>query len=145
MTKERERSYTGPPEKGVGHRSTYSRSRKSRKSGLPAWVYIVAIAVAVVVVGGGAVTLLGQGGSASPSTASDAGTSGVQLPRYAYAAPPIMEAYQFAVTQEGQDVLKYMPCYCGCGDHAGHKNNMNCFIKDPVPGQPLVFDNHGST
>lgn len=148
MTKERERNRTGPPGRRSGSHSTYSRSRKQRKSGLPAWVYIAAVSAVVVLVGGGAMALFGQGGGAS--TASGVGTesdsaSGVQLPRYAYADPVALEGYRWATTQAGQDVLKNMPCYCGCGEHSGHKNNLNCFIQDPVAGKPLVFDSHGST
>ena len=151
MTKERERSHTGPSEKRPGTRGTYARSRKQRKSGLPAWVYIAVVALVVVLAGGGAMALLGPGGASNPATTNDvgssggSGSSGVQLPRYAYVAPQVTEAYQYAVTQAGQEVLQYMPCYCGCGDHSGHMNTKNCFVKDTAPGQPLVFDNHGST
>ena len=112
------------------------------------WV-LLGVAVVVVLVGGGAMALVGQG--PGPSTASDAGTGGgsgssnVQLPRYAYADPVALEGYQWVTTQAGQDALKYMPCYCGCGEHGNHKNNLNCFIEDPVAGQPLVFDSHAST
>ncbi|TAK35368.1 MAG: hypothetical protein EPO21_06605 [Chloroflexota bacterium] len=148
MTKERERSRTVPPEKRSADGSKYARSRKQHKSGLPSWIYVAAVAAVVVLLGGGAMALLGQGGGAS--TAGNAGTgtdvaSGVQLPRYAYADPVALEGYKWATTQEGQDVLKYMPCYCGCGDHATHKNNLNCFIQDPVAGKPVVFDSHAST
>ncbi len=27
------------------------------------------------------------------------------------------------------DILKWIPCYCGCGDSAGHRSNMNCFVR----------------
>ena len=43
------------------------------------------------------------------------------------AAPEIVEAYVFAAKHP--EVLRYMPCYCGC-EHprSAHQNNYDCFI-----------------
>jgi hypothetical protein len=61
------------------------------------------------------------------------------LPDYVMAADMNTQlAYRFAVDRP--DVMKWMVCYCGCGDHAGHKSALNCFIKDGG-GE---FDAHGA-
>jgi hypothetical protein len=43
------------------------------------------------------------------------------------ADPEIIEAYVFAAKHP--EVLRYMPCYCGC-EHprTAHENNYDCFI-----------------
>lgn len=41
------------------------------------------------------------------------------------------------------EVLESMPCYCGCGDSAGHKNNLNCFVAD-ISTEKVVWDDHGT-
>jgi hypothetical protein len=43
------------------------------------------------------------------------------------ADPEILEAYVFAAKHP--EVLRYMPCYCGC-EHprTAHENNYDCFI-----------------
>jgi hypothetical protein len=43
------------------------------------------------------------------------------------ADPEIVEAYVFAAKHP--EVLRYMPCYCGC-EHprSAHENNYDCFI-----------------
>ncbi|MGG3449944.1 PCYCGC motif-containing (lipo)protein [Domibacillus aminovorans] len=41
------------------------------------------------------------------------------------------------------DVIKQMPCYCGCGESAGHTSNLNCFIAD-ANDHEVVWDDHGT-
>ncbi|MFF2753828.1 lipoprotein [Psychrobacillus sp. NPDC058041] len=50
--------------------------------------------------------------------------------------------YQAAA--KANDVLKWMPCYCGCGDSAGHVSNFNCFVHDIKEGGEVVWDDHGT-
>lgn len=50
--------------------------------------------------------------------------------------------YQVAGT--ATDILDYMPCYCGCGDSAGHKSNTNCFIDEIREDGSVVWDDHGT-
>ena len=41
--------------------------------------------------------------------------------------PEIVEAYVFAAKHP--EVLRYMPCYCGCEDpRTAHESNYDCFI-----------------
>ncbi|WP_268760165.1 PCYCGC motif-containing (lipo)protein [Bacillus sp. FJAT-28004] len=51
-------------------------------------------------------------------------------------------AYQTAATVT--DVLPYIPCYCGCGESAGHQSNLNCFIADIEEDGSVVWDDHGT-
>ncbi len=50
--------------------------------------------------------------------------------------------YQVAGT--ATEILDYMPCYCGCGDSAGHDNNKNCFIDEIREDGSVVWDDHGT-
>lgn len=42
------------------------------------------------------------------------------------------DAYQAA--KDVPDVLAEMPCYCGCMQNSGHKNNLYCFMDDHAVG-----------
>lgn len=42
------------------------------------------------------------------------------------------------------EVLKWMPCYCGCAESANHKSNLNCFIKEVKKDGSVVWDDHGT-
>ncbi|HET6361713.1 MAG TPA: PCYCGC motif-containing (lipo)protein [Gemmatimonadota bacterium] len=43
------------------------------------------------------------------------------------AHPEVVEAYVFAAKHP--EVLRYMPCYCGCENpRTAHQNNYDCFI-----------------
>ncbi|SMO34154.1 Protein of unknown function with PCYCGC motif-containing protein [Melghirimyces algeriensis] len=67
----------------------------------------------------------------------------VQLPDFALQAPPqAQEAYRLAYAHS--DVLKHMPCYCGCGS-SGHKHNAHCFIKDKGEDGNVAWDRMGAT
>ena len=49
----------------------------------------------------------------------------------------IREAYRFAVAN--REVLRYIPCYCGCGEQ-GHTSNASCYVKDNSPLDKPEFD-----
>ncbi len=57
--------------------------------------------------------------------------------------PAIGNVYELAANN--QNVLEYMPCYCGCGDSEGHKNNLDCFIKEEKADGSIVWDVHAVT
>ena len=62
------------------------------------------------------------------------------LPDFAReAAPTVQQAYRFAIANP--DVLRQYPCYCGCGA-MGHKNNLECYIKDFRPDGSIEFEMH---
>ncbi|NOY98443.1 MAG: hypothetical protein GXP40_04430 [Chloroflexi bacterium] len=55
------------------------------------------------------------------------------------APAPVREAYQFAVANP--EVLKDIPCYCGCGG-MGHTSNYSCYVADENADGSLVFEGH---
>ena len=42
------------------------------------------------------------------------------------------------------DLLKKMPCYCGCGESAGHTSNYDCFIEEQT-ATSTTWTTHGIT
>jgi hypothetical protein len=59
------------------------------------------------------------------------------LPANVRQAPPgVREAYRFAIAN--RDILRQIPCYCGCGPQ--HESNAECYIKGVKPDGSLVFD-----
>lgn len=64
-----------------------------------------------------------------------------QMPPYVQTAPTsVQDAYRFAVANA--NLLKQMPCYCGCGKVA-HTSNMDCYVKAFKPdGSVAEFERH---
>ncbi len=63
-----------------------------------------------------------------------------QMPADAQAAPvAVQEAYQFASINP--DLMKDIPCYCGCGD-IGHTSNFDCYVSSVDDKGNIAFDNH---
>jgi len=114
-------------------------------------VSIVGAAIAVLVVGLAAVLLLGGGNSNSHGTpqieqaiTDTAGSGATGMPDYVMSAPEdVRMAYQFAM--DHPDIMMWMPCYCGCGQHSGHKSAKNCFIKEGSTATDVQFDEHGAS
>lgn len=50
----------------------------------------------------------------------------------------------YAAAAKHEELLSYMPCYCGCGESAGHMDNGNCFIKERKENGVIVWDDHGT-
>jgi hypothetical protein len=53
-----------------------------------------------------------------------------------------MIVYQLAA--QNKDLMKWIPCYCGCGAEAGHQSNLNCFIKVLKSDGTTTWDDHGT-
>ena len=117
-------------------------------------VRLAALLGAVAAVGaGGAAVVAGQGaskpsppGSAAPAPKAAAPTitmpplpnPGFQPPR---PMPMMQEVYKFAAIHP--EMLKYVPCYCGCGAD-GHPHNESCFVKRRDPrGNVTEWETHG--
>jgi hypothetical protein len=49
----------------------------------------------------------------------------------------VREAYRFAIAN--RDTLRYIPCYCGCGEQ-GHTSNASCYFHDNSTPEKPVFD-----
>ena len=63
-----------------------------------------------------------------------------QLSPAAQKAPArVREAYQFAAANP--DLMKQIPCYCGCGA-VGHTSNYACYVKEVKPDGNVIFDDH---
>ncbi len=65
------------------------------------------------------------------------------LPRFLDKQPEDVRLV-YEAAGKAADLLKWMPCYCGCGESAGHMSNMNCFIKEVQADGSVVWDDHGT-
>jgi hypothetical protein len=73
----------------------------------------------------------------------EATASVAQLPTFLDNLDPrIKDAYKIAA--DNRELLKWIPCYCGCGESAGHLSNYNCFIKEERADGSIVWDDHGT-
>ncbi|EPZ37157.1 hypothetical protein JV16_02166 [Anoxybacillus ayderensis] len=41
-------------------------------------------------------------------------------------------------------LLENIPCYCGCGESAGHENNYDCFVYENKSNGAIVWDDHAT-
>jgi hypothetical protein len=61
--------------------------------------------------------------------------------RYQQAPQVVREAYAFAVDHRAE--LRYIPCFCGCGQSSSHRNNWDCFVKEQTGPGTFILDPHG--
>ncbi len=57
--------------------------------------------------------------------------------------PEVKRLYEFQVTHG--ELMRYMPCFCGCGQNAGHRSNRDCYIRRVDPDGSVVFDSMAPT
>lgn len=69
--------------------------------------------------------------------------SAEELPSFLDDKPEDMRLV-YQVAGSATDILEWMPCYCGCGESAGHQNNMNCFVSEVREDGSIVWDDHGT-
>ena len=125
--------------------------------------HLVAGAIAIVLVAGGVVllatpegepsrtaqTTTGEGPSSPDLSARFAGlkparepngdVSKVDWPDFVRAAgPEVKRLYEFQI--ENGDLMRYMPCFCGCGQDAGHRSNRDCYVKRVNADGTVVLD-----
>ena len=63
-----------------------------------------------------------------------------QMPAEVLSAPTTVQtAYQFVAANP--DVMKNIPCYCGCGN-IGHTSNYDCYVSGVDDKGQITFDNH---
>ena len=63
-----------------------------------------------------------------------------EMPAEVQSAPvTVQEAYQFSAANP--DVMKDIPCYCGCGN-IGHTSNYACYVSNVDANGNIGFDNH---
>lgn len=51
----------------------------------------------------------------------------------------VRQAYQFAVANP--EVMKQLPCYCGCGA-MGHTSNYSCYVAEVSADGQITYDPH---
>lgn len=52
-------------------------------------------------------------------------------------SPEVQEMYHYAVANE--QVLKWMPCFCGCVN-GGHASNYDCYVREVLPDGRVRLD-----
>ncbi|MBI2846850.1 MAG: hypothetical protein HYX82_03115 [Chloroflexi bacterium] len=120
------------------------RAKRRKSQGRGKWNLFFGIIAGLVVVAVAVGIINLQSRKGESQSPDDGSNQSVSLPSYVlYSPAQVQEAYKFAA--ERPDVLQYMPCYCGCGQHSGHMNNWNCFIQSMPEGKPIVWDNHAYT
>jgi outer membrane murein-binding lipoprotein Lpp len=63
-----------------------------------------------------------------------------EMPAEVQNAPvTVQQAYQFAVANP--EILRQIPCYCGCGA-MGHISNYACYVAGVGSDGEVVYDNH---
>jgi Protein of unknown function with PCYCGC motif len=86
-------------------------------------------------------------GNAAPTRATPAASNAdvkmaplAGMPVDVKSAPAtVQQAYEFAVANP--DVLKQIPCYCGCGA-MGHTSNYACYVAGKNADGTLKFESH---
>jgi hypothetical protein len=59
------------------------------------------------------------------------------------AGPEVRELYEFQITHG--ELMRYMPCFCGCGDSSGHRNNRDCYVQAVNGDGSVVLDSMAPT
>jgi hypothetical protein len=68
----------------------------------------------------------------------------VVWPEFVTDSPPeIRELYEFHVRHG--EVMRYIPCFCGCNSGSGHHNNRDCYIQAVHPDGSVTFDSMAPT
>ncbi|MDP4551740.1 PCYCGC motif-containing (lipo)protein [Alkalihalobacillus macyae] len=49
----------------------------------------------------------------------------------------------YAEVAQHKDLLEHIPCYCGCGESAGHTSSYDCFI-NAEDNNGITWDDHGA-
>ena len=57
--------------------------------------------------------------------------------------PEVQRLYEFQVTHG--ELMRYMPCFCGCGQGDGHRNNRDCYVESVGSDGTVVFDSMAPT
>ncbi|USK34530.1 PCYCGC domain-containing protein [Bacillus sp. F19] len=50
----------------------------------------------------------------------------------------------YSAAAKNRELLENIPCYCGCGESANHKNNYDCFVFENKENGAIVWDDHGT-
>jgi hypothetical protein len=106
-------------------------------------IVIAVVAAGLVIAVGLTVLFAARGSGDDGATGAQSQDTSGALPEYVLAGPErVALAYQFALDRP--DVMLWIPCYCGCGGHSGHRNARDCFVKAESSSDNIRFDEHGS-
>jgi hypothetical protein len=79
-----------------------------------------------------------------PAPEPNGDLSRVVWPSYVTDAEPLVKRlYEFQITHG--ELMRYMPCFCGCGDFAGHRSNRDCYVRRVNRDGSVVFDDMAPT
>lgn len=67
----------------------------------------------------------------------------MELPTFLDGKEDVMRNVYLAAAQH-QDLLQYIPCYCGCAESANHESNLHCFIGESSTDDLVVWDDHST-
>jgi hypothetical protein len=80
---------------------------------------------------------------ATPAAPAKVSTPPLNTTGYAGARPQGITRAVYDFAAQHPEVLKYVPCYCGC-ESDGHPHNESCFVKARDPkGNVTQWDMHG--
>ena len=54
---------------------------------------------------------------------------------------PVVVRQSYAFAHEHPEILKAIPCYCGCGA-IGHTSNYDCYVADEATDGTITYDLH---
>ena len=57
--------------------------------------------------------------------------------------PEVQRLYEFQITHG--ELMRYMPCFCGCGQGDGHRNNRDCYVESVGADGSVVLDSMAPT
>lgn len=59
------------------------------------------------------------------------------------ADPEVKRLYEFQILNG--DLMRWMPCFCGCGKSSDHRNNRDCYVQAVNPDGSVEFDRMAPT
>ena len=138
----------------MGKKSSKRKNRKHR-GGAPSSkttagtkarssILVITAAVFVAVALGAGIGVWKLTSGSSEGGGDSAKSASVKFPSWVYGPGTpsgSLKAYKAAI--DYYDELSHIPCFCGCGQSAGHKSVRDCFIKS-MNGESIVFDEHGA-
>jgi hypothetical protein len=57
--------------------------------------------------------------------------------------PEVKRFYEFQIVNG--ELMRWMPCFCGCHRGDGHRNNRDCYVEAVNPDGSVVFDSMAPT